>query len=68
MSTVVESVEFLFRWKLELAGTEVEAALLERHETSSGKETRSKTNINNNCVVLSKRKQEVVSLHCYSEN
>jgi len=43
MTTVIKSFKFPCWWKLELAGTEVEAALLERHETCTSEKTSSET-------------------------
>jgi len=45
MTTVIESFKLAVWWKLEPAGTKVEAALLESHETCSSKETSSETDV-----------------------
>jgi len=45
MTTAIESFKLAVWWKLEPAGTKVEAALLERHETCSSKETSSESDI-----------------------
>ena len=62
-ATVVESFKFPIWWKLEPAGAEVEAALLERHETRSSKETSSKMNTNFLKVLL----QKLTNLKCKRE-
>jgi len=41
MTTAIERFVLSGRWKLKLLCTKVEAALLERHETGSRKETSS---------------------------